>query len=70
LDVFQLAQDLIRASGGWPQNLTLGVTATRQAGEEVEIGLLGEDVGDREGEGRWSVAEVGTHDLGLGLELI
>ena len=46
LDVFQLARDLIRASGRGPQNLTLGVTVPRQAREEVEMGLLGEDVGD------------------------
>jgi hypothetical protein len=69
LDVFQLARDLIRASGGGPQNLTLGVMAPGQAGEEVEMGLLGEDVGDGEGEGWWSVAGVGTDDLGLGLGL-
>jgi hypothetical protein len=69
LDVFQLVWDLIRASGGRPQNLTLGVTAPGQAGEEVEMGLLGEDVGDGDGEGWLGIAGVGTDNLRLGLGL-
>jgi hypothetical protein len=44
------------------------VTAPRQAAEEAEMGLFGKDVGDGE-RGWWSVAEVGTDDLGLGLGL-
>jgi hypothetical protein len=60
LDIYQLARDLIRASGGGLQNLTPGVTAPtqEQAGEDVEMGMVGG--GDGQGE-----AERGEEDGGI-----